>query len=64
MLIQLFQGIKNSSVSFIKSEICSVLSPWLPKTKKKYFFKAVKAAIYSHFGQQIEMYWSQLNEIM
>lgn len=38
MLIQLFQGIKNSSVSFIKSEICSALSLHDSPKQKKYIF--------------------------
>lgn len=37
MLIQLFRGIKNISVSFIRSEICSVLSLHdSPKQQQKF----------------------------
>lgn len=64
MLIQLFRGIKNISVSFIRSEICSVLSLHDSPKQQQKFFKAVKVAIYSHSRQQIETYWSKRNEIM
>lgn len=39
MLIQLFQGIPNISMSCIESEVCSVIKfPWLPKQQQKNFF--------------------------